>query len=108
MNKLKETLSASLGVFGTILWFLITILLTLAPIICVLDFSFIVDLLIIIAITALPLIGAIIELGLWVWSFIVAFGMPFDVFMLIYYIALVIYVVTKVIPMIAAIFGSKK
>lgn len=108
MNKLKEKLSVSLGVAGLVLWYLIVIIITCAPLICVLRFNMIINFILVGVMMFMPLIGTIVELVLWIWSFIVAINMPFDVFMLVYYIALLFYVITKVVPAILTLFDGRK
>lgn len=71
-----------------------------------LKFNFFIDFLIILAILAFPLVGAVVELVIWVWSFVVAISMPFDIFMGIYYVALAIYVLTKLVPMVLTLFSK--
>ena len=108
MNKLKEKLQTSLGIVGLILWYFIAITITCAPLFCVFRFNTIVDVILIGVMTFLPLVGAIVELGLWIWSLVLAINMPFDFFMLVYYIALAFYVFTKIIPTILSLFERRR
>lgn len=90
MNKLKDTLYLHLGQFGYILFYVICALFAFAPLVCVLDFNPIVNFLIVGVIMFVPILGQILELVLWVWSFVLALNMPCDVFLVIYYIAFTI------------------
>ncbi len=106
MNTIKEKLGSALGGIGLILWYAVSAIVTFAPLFCVLKFNFFIDFLIILAILAFPLVGAVVELVIWVWSFVVAISMPFDIFMGIYYVALAIYVLTKLVPMVLTLFSK--
>lgn len=106
MNTIKEKLGSALGGIGLILWYAVSAIVTFAPLFFVLKFNFFIDFLIILAILAFPLVGAVVELVIWVWSFVVAISMPFDIFMGIYYVALAIYVLTKLVPMVLTLFSK--
>ena len=82
---LKEKLAGALGVAGIWIYYGITVLFAFAPLV-MLDFPFLVDLLIIAAIMFLPYIGSIANLVLWVWAFIVTLGGPQDVIAIVFYV----------------------
>lgn len=104
---MKEKLQTALGSFGMIIWYIVSAIILLAPLIFVLHLPWIVDFLIIAAIISVPFFGDIVELGIWVWSFILAIKMPFDRLMIIYYIAAAIYVFTKLIPFLTVLFRKE-
>lgn len=104
MNSLKEKMTAALGTVGIYLWFGISVLITFAPLAFVLKLGIIIDLILIAVVTTVPVIGTIVELGLWIWSFVKALSMPFDLFIGIYYVALAIYVFTKLVPTVMLCF----
>ena len=101
---MKEKLAGALGGFGIILWYLFSFIFCFAPLLF-LKMPFIVRLLAIGAILFLPLIGEIIRCGLYVWVFFVVISEPIDVFSIIFFICLVIYVFAFGMPLISTIFG---
>lgn len=107
MKNFKEKLSTYFGGFGFILWYLITVLISFAPLIFVFNFNPVIDIVIVGVITFIPIIGSIVELVLWIWSLSIALNMPFDIFILMYCIALLIYVVTKLVPAIISLFDRR-
>ena len=70
---------------GIWIYYGITILFGFAPLI-MLDFPFIVDFLLIAAITSLPYVGGVINLVLWIWALIVTIAGPQDVIAIVFYV----------------------
>lgn len=106
MNKVKEFLAGSALLVGSGFRWLLSLLLLFAPLYFVLDLSTLLDCLIILAVLSLPFVGGLIELAIWVWSFIVALNMPFDIFIGIYYAALAFYVFTRLVPMLLSLLAT--
>ncbi len=104
---MKEKLVSALGGFGLVVWYLITSIVTFASLL-VLDFPFIVVLIMIAVVLLHPFVGDIVQFILWVWSFVIALNEPIDVFMVIYFIAAAIYVLTTLIPFVLTLFRQKK
>ena len=102
MKTLKDVLLGSLGTFGYILWYLLSILLIYAPLIF-LDLPFLIDLVIIFAVSSVPFWGDIVELIIWIWSIFAVLAGPFDIFAILYFIALAFYIFTKFIPFVISI-----
>lgn len=99
MQTLKNLLLGSLGTIGYILWYLVSILLLYAPLVF-LDFPLLIDILIIFAITSLPFWGDVVELIIWIWSFVVVLSEPIDVISVIYFVTFAFYIFTKFLPII--------
>ena len=103
MKKVKEFLAGSALLVGSGFRWILSLLLLFAPLFFVLDLSAYIDGLIITVVLCVPFLGDLLELVIWVWSFIVAINMPFDVFMGIYYIALALYLFTKLVPLLQSL-----
>ena len=102
---MKDKLIEALGGFGFVVWYVISVLYSFAPLLF-LRFSFIVDLILIIIMSAVPLLGEVVRFALYVWAFIIVIRQPIDVFSIIFFIFAALYLFTTVIPMIAALFSS--
>lgn len=94
---MKDKLVNSLGWFGYILYFLIASVLAFIPL-SILQFSFWINILIILAILCVPVLGDIAEFLLWVYSFPKAISGEQDIWAIIYYIGLAMYVITSLLP----------
>lgn len=66
MKNLKDTIINSFGIVGLIIWYLISAIVMFLPL-AFLDFSLLIDVLIILAIIAIPFIGDMLEFIIWVW-----------------------------------------
>lgn len=95
LGRIKEKLLFSLGSFGLILYFAISIVLTFFPLIF-LDFGFLIDFLVIVIISTLPLIGSIVNAVIWIWALVVCVQGPQDIFAIVYYTLFVINVLPYV------------
>lgn len=82
---MKEKLTATLGTFGLILWYVISVVITFAPLI-ILSFPIYIDAAIIAIINIIPILGNIVSVVIWVWALIECIGGPQDIFAIIYYI----------------------
>ncbi len=85
MKRLKEKLIGTLGTVGFILYFIISAMITVAPLV-VLDFPFWIDAIIIFVVISLPFIGGLIEFIIWIWSFVVIISAPISALSYIYFI----------------------
>jgi len=102
---MKDKLIGALGGFGFVVWYVISVLYSFAPLLF-LRFSFIVDLILIIIMSAVPLLGEVVRFALYVWAFTIVIRQPIDVFSIIFFVFAALYLFTTVIPMIAALFSS--
>lgn len=102
---MKEKLTNALGGIGGILWFIISILYCLAPLL-ILRFPAWVDFLLILAIQSVPMAGEIIRLVLFIWAFVIAVTTTIDIVSILFFVFFAIYVVTTLIPFISALLAS--
>ena len=105
MTAIKEKLVASLGAVGYIIYCVISIVLTFAPLL-VLNFPFWVDFIIITLVTLIPMFGNLIGLVFWIWAFFVAIQNPTDIASIIYFVAFAIYVITTLLPLALSLFTA--
>lgn len=106
---MKEKLTSLLGTFGSVLYYLIMLLLFFAPIL-VLDLPFWADLIILNILLfsqGLFPIGDILSLGIDIWALIVALRNPTDVLSIIFFVAFALNII-RVIISIAAYATSRK
>lgn len=94
---MKDKLVNALGWFGYIIYFLIVSILAFIPL-SILQFSFWINILIIPVILFIPFWGDIAEFLLWAISFPKAISGEQDVWAIIYYIGLVVYAITSLLP----------
>lgn len=102
-SLLLEKLSGALGVFGWVLYYIITTLLSFAPLI-MLDFSFWINIALVFVVICIPILGELVLFGLFVWAFIVTVGQPIDVWSVVFFVSTAVYVFTTLIPSIISIF----
>ena len=103
--KLKEKLVGALGGFGYILFYIISAFLTFAPLIS-LDFPYLIRFLIVAVVLFIPFVGDLMMLVLWAWAFVIELRHPIDMWSIIFLSAAVIYVITFIVPVLAAIFSG--
>lgn len=108
MNALRDKLSSALGVFGIALYYALTMLYVFAPLFTVFRFGVLVTVIITTVALLSPTLGGIIQLVLYVWGFVRSLSMPFDIFVLIFYVCLALYFFTQLLPMLIALFGSRR
>ena len=85
MNRIKDRLLGSLGFFGYILFYGITMVFSFAPLF-VLPFPFLVNLILFFVMSFFAVTGTIINIALWIWALVVTINSPQDVFSIIYYV----------------------
>ncbi len=107
MSIIKEKLSGALGTAGVVIWYFISFLYSFSPLLF-LRFPFIVDVLLIAAMTTLPIAGEAIRLILYVWAFIVVIGQPIDVFSIIFFVLTALYLYTTVYPFVISLLSNSK
>jgi len=82
-----------------ILFYILSIVLLYFPLL-ILDMPFIVYLLVSLAIKTLPIIGPILELIVWIWSFVVVVSAPIDGWAIAYFVAFAFYFFTTLLPFV--------
>jgi hypothetical protein len=105
--NVKEKLYASLGVFGYILYYALALFLTFMPL-SYLQFPFYVDFIMMAAVLIVPFVGQIVELAIWVWSFVLVVTQPIGWFEVIYFVSALIYVFTTVFPFVMSLFAGRR
>ena len=104
---MKEKLTSSLGAFGGVLWYILSVVYAFAPL-YILRFPFWVDALIIAAILFLPFIGELIRLVLYVWAFIVVLSQPIDIVSIIFFVCAALYFLSAVLPLLLSLLARKE
>lgn len=105
MKNLKDKLIMTLGVVGIILWYLIEIVVGITPLVF-LNFPIWVNLIILFALMSMQFIGGLIEIVIWVWSFIVVIARPVDGWSVFYYITFAFYFYIHILPMVIKIIAN--
>lgn len=105
MKVLKEKLIGTLGTVGFILYFIISAMLTVAPL-AVLDFPFWVDIIIIFVVFSIPIIGGLMNFIIWIWSFVVVISEPINGLSIFYFVALAVNFLPSVIDIIINIISG--
>jgi hypothetical protein len=106
-NVIKEKLVGALGGFGIILWYIIIFVMAIAPL-WILNLPWWLDGLIIAAIMFVPILGDIVNLGIWIWSFFIAINSAVNALVIIYFIVLGIYALIFILPILIALFSKKQ
>ncbi len=99
-------LTRAWGVFGFILYYLLFLLLAYAPLL-VLGFPWWVNILLLLAVVAIPYAGSLCELVLWVWAFLEVRQMDAGLLPALFYIGAVFFVLFKLIPRVVGIFSGE-
>lgn len=104
-QNIKERLTDILGAGGSIVFFVISYIFLVMPLL-VLHLHFLIDILLIFLIATIPLLGFFIELILWICSLVSLIHNPFDATILniVYFLALAIYIWGKGIPGLISVF----
>ena len=97
MKNLKDVLANALGTVGIVVWYLASSVLMFLPL-TFLNFPIWVDLIILFAVLSLSSLGDLIELALWIWSFIVVISEPIDGWSVFYFVALAVNVLITILP----------
>ena len=107
MQTLKEKLSSIFGGLGCVLWLLLGILLFVMPIslLPLRIWQQIALICILLVFSETFLVGVLGTAIIWIWSFTIAVNMPLNIYSIIYYISLAIYVFTTLIPQIIYMIG---
>lgn len=104
---MKEKLSTALGAFGSVLWYILSIVYAFAPL-YILHFPFWVDAIIIAAILFIPFIGELVRLVLYVWAFIVVLSQPIDIVSIIFFVCAALYFFTTILPLLLSLLAKEK
>lgn len=102
---MKEKFTNALGTFGTVLFYILAFAIAFIPFF-ILDFPWWAEILIIVAMVNLPIIGTIAELVLYVWGFTAAIKNPTDLFSIIFFVGLALFIFIGVIPVISSLFSK--
>lgn len=105
MRKFKDYLLNTLGVAGFIIWLLIGCVLMIFPL-TVIEFPFWLNLIVIFVILSSKTLGNIVEIVLWVWSFIVIISEPIDSWSITYYIVCAIRFVPGIISFVVTLIAE--
>lgn len=89
---MKEKLISSLGIFGYIIVYIVLSAFAIAPIL-VLRFPAWATFVALIVIDFVPFVGTLLNLGLYIWAFVVAVTSPQNVFSIILYISFFFFLV---------------
>lgn len=104
MNKLKEFLQGSLGIFGFVLYLVVYIIVDCAPLV-VLPLPLLVSTALFLAMMVLPVVSSVLSLILWPAGLIFMIRQPQDFWSILYYILFAVNVVRlllAVVPVLAA------
>lgn len=101
MNKAKDFLASSLGMFGIILWYIVALVVSFLPLF-LLDLPILLILALEFVIMYFPIVGFFLLLAAWVLSFFTLGDYPTFI-SVIYYIALAIYVAFDLAPTITKV-----
>lgn len=93
---MKKLLS-KLGSVGIAIYWIVSIALFVMPL-AVIGLPWWANILIYGVILGIPVVGEIAEFVVFVWAFVVALNQPFDWVILLFYISVVIYIVSTLIP----------
>ena len=107
MYTTKEKLMNALGAGGAILWYIISIFYSIAPLF-ILRFPSWVDIVLIIVMTCVPFLGEIVRTVLFVWAIFAAVSQPLSIITIIFFVFAIIYVLTEVIPFIFNLWDAYK
>ena len=100
VKNLKDELIGWLGVAGIVLWYLIEIVVALTPLVF-LNFPLWVNLIILFTLMSFQYVGGLLQIALWVWSFIVVIARPIDGWSIFYFVVFAIEFFTILLPLIA-------
>lgn len=100
---MKEKLMNALGSVGVILWYLLSILIAVMPLVMI-DASFGLNLLLLAIALFIPATSGIF----WIWGLVCAIRGPQDVFAVIYYVLFVIMFLPYFISSVLNLFNKRK
>lgn len=108
MDALRDKLFETLGDAGIVIWYVLSLIYTFAPLLTVFRFGIIITAIIVAFATFSPTVGGIIQLILYVWGFFRALSMPFSGWILVFYICFALYFFTQLLPMLLALFSRNR
>ena len=104
---MKEKLTSALGTFGLVLWYIVSFLYSFSPLV-ILHFGFLIDLVLIIVMTAVPFFGELVRIALYIWATVVVCSAPIDAVSIVFFIFAALYLVTTIIPLILSLIPSRE
>ena len=99
---MRNKLSSALGAFGSVIFYIIGILLTFAPLF-ILDWPIWVKLIIVAVLNIIPVVGNLLSIVLWVIGFFATLNSPQDIIAIIYYVLFALNVVIFIIGIVSLI-----
>ena len=105
MKNFKEALVDTFGVVGFILWFLLGAVLLFLPL-SFLDFPLWVNFVIILVLINTRVLGDMLSIVLWIWSFTEVIAHPIDGWSIFYFVGFVIYLLTSILPTVLGIISN--
>lgn len=107
MQKLKDTLSGTFGAVGFILYYLILLGLSFIPFRYLFpNLPLFVPALFVFVIYEIPLIGGIVQLIIWIWSFVIVVTNPIDAWSIAYFCFFTIYAITILSRVISSLINK--
>lgn len=100
---MKEKLMSALGTFGFVLWYLISLLIAVLPLVMI-DAPFLLNLLLIVIALFIPASSGIF----WVWGLVCTIRGPQDTIATIYYVLFAIMFLPYFINVILSLFNKRK
>lgn len=107
MDALKTWLVEKIGTLGFIIWFIISLIFLVVPVV-VLPVPFWLRLIIILVIYALPMIGLLLQIVVFFWGFFVTISGPQDIVAIIFYIVFALWICLSFIPLLISVFSKQK
>lgn len=104
--KLKEKLTAALGAFGVVLYYIISEIIYILPFLYI-DCGFFIALVCVALQTFIPFI----DIVFWIWGLVSVISAPQSVWSVVYYIVFGIYMLPEIIYLVItffSLFGSEK
>lgn len=94
---MKEKIVGLMGSLGFIIYLCITSILTFIPL-AIVHWNFVIDTIIIAIVLFVPIVGSVVQFLLWIISVPLVLSGPFDVVAVLYYLALIVYLIAYGIP----------
>lgn len=94
---MKEKIVGLMGGFGFVIYLCITSVLTFIPL-AIVHWNFVIDAILIAIVLFVPIVGSVVQFLLWIISVPLVISGPFDFVAVLYYLALVIYLIAYGIP----------
>lgn len=103
---MKDKLFNALGTLGLILWWILSALYTIVPVVAT-EAPVLVQILFIAAILSLGPVGSVISIVIYVWAFVVTVQAPFTLASVVFYICLALWLVFEIIPLFSYFFTKR-